>query len=95
MSNLVRGQPHQNIIMKCSMLTSQIVDPIDKYADGMYVLCDKITDPQNLGAVIRSCLFYGVKTIFLNKKNSCPLNPTVSKASAGALELMPVHSIPK
>lgn len=95
MNNLVRGQPHQNVIMKCSQLTSEASEPADKYSEGLYILCDKITDPQNLGAIIRSSLFFGVKTIFLNKKHTSPLNPTVSKASSGAMELMPVHSIQK
>lgn len=48
-------------------------------------MCDKITDPQNFGSILRSCLFYGVKNIFISKKNAAPLNSTVSKASAGAL----------
>jgi 21S rRNA (GM2251-2'-O)-methyltransferase len=52
------------------------------------VYTDKITDPQNFGAIIRSSLFFGVNSIFSGKKNNCPLNPTVSKASTGALELM-------
>ena len=95
MNDLVRGQPHQNIIMKCSPLTTQLCDPVSTYPEGLYILCDRITDPQNLGAIIRSSLFYGVKTIFANRKNSSPLNPTVSKASAGALELIPVHYLQK
>ena len=46
--------------------------------------CDKITDPQNFGAVLRSCLFFGVSHVFTGKKQHCPLNSTVSKTSAGA-----------
>lgn len=48
-------------------------------------MCDKISDPQNFGSIIRSSLFYGAKNLFTSKKYSSPLNSTVSKASAGAL----------
>lgn len=46
-----------------------------------------------MGAIIRTSLFYGIKNILISKKNISPLNSTVSKASAGALELMEVHSV--
>ena len=49
------------------------------------MFCDKITDPQNFGSIIRSCLFFGIKGIFTSKKNSAPLNTAVSKTSTGAL----------
>lgn len=88
MNSLVKGQPHQNIILKCSTLASIQGKNSADYAKGLYVFCDKITDPQNLGAIIRSSLFFGVKNIFVSKKNMSPLNSTVSKASSGALEIM-------
>jgi 21S rRNA (GM2251-2'-O)-methyltransferase len=68
---------------------------------------DEVTDPQNLGALIRSFYFlrrhvatqssYGIGaamdvSIVVCQKNSAPLSPAVSKASSGALEALPVHS---
>lgn len=61
----------------------------------MYVLFDKITDPQNMGAMIRTSLFFGIKNILISKKNISPLNSTVSKASSGALELINIHTLNK
>ena len=63
--------------------------------DGVYVYCDKITDPQNFGAIIRSSLFFGAKGILTGKKNHCPLNSTVSKTSSGAAELLPAYLVEK
>jgi tRNA G18 (ribose-2'-O)-methylase SpoU len=63
------------------------------FENGVYVFTDKITDPQNFGAIIRSSLFFGVKHIFSSKKHHCPLNATVSKASTGAVELIPISLI--
>ena len=52
----------------------------------------QVTDPQNLGALLRSSLFLGVDGVLVSAKNSCPLTPVVSKASAGAAELLTVHA---
>lgn len=58
-------------------------------------MCDKITDPQNLGAIVRTSLFFGIRSIFISKKGAAPLNSTVSKASSGALEVIDIHTIAK
>ena len=57
---------------------------------GISVYCDKITDPQNFGAILRSALFYGVSAVFTGRKHHCPLNSTVSKTSAGAIYNIPI-----
>mmetsp|Transcript_89405 Transcript_89405/g.144804 ORF Transcript_89405/g.144804 Transcript_89405/m.144804 type:complete len:158 (+) Transcript_89405:332-805(+) len=49
-------------------------------------------DPQNLGALLRSAYFLGSEGVVVCSKNSANLSPTVSKASAGALELREVYS---
>lgn len=49
---------------------------------------DGIIDPQNLGSLVRTGLAMGVHGIVLPKARSAPLTPTVSKASAGAMEHM-------
>ncbi|WBW72004.1 mitochondrial ribose methyltransferase Mrm1 [Schizosaccharomyces osmophilus] len=59
----------------------------------LYIYCDGISDPQNLGAIIRSSYFLGVQGILLSKKHNSVLSPVVSKASAGALELMNIYRI--
>ena len=47
---------------------------------------------QNFGAALRSAHFLGVDGVLTCHRNSAPLSAAVSKASAGAMELMPVHS---
>ena len=51
-----------------------------------------MSDPQNLGALLRSAIFLGVDGVLVSAKNSCPITPAVSKASAGAVEIVPVHA---
>ncbi len=57
------------------------------------VICDGIEDPHNLGAVIRSAECCGAHGIIIPKRRSVGLTPVVSKASAGALEHMPVARV--
>ncbi|KAJ3194391.1 Ribose methyltransferase [Entophlyctis luteolus] len=52
----------------------------------LWLALDKIVDPQNLGAIIRSCAFFGVDGIVTTATDSSPFSPAVSKASAGAME---------
>jgi 21S rRNA (GM2251-2'-O)-methyltransferase len=47
---------------------------------------------QNLGAALRAAYFLGAAGVLACVRNSAPLSPAVSKASAGALEFMPVHA---
>lgn len=53
---------------------------------------DEIGDPQNFGALLRTCHFLKVDGVVVCDKNSAPLSESVSKASAGALELMDIGS---
>lgn len=86
LSRIVKGQPHQNIVLKCSPLpVRKWILHSFKFGFGVYVFCDKISDPQNFGAIFRSSLFFGARTIFTGKKGHCPLNETVSKTSSGAM----------
>jgi 21S rRNA (GM2251-2'-O)-methyltransferase len=57
------------------------------------VYLDQITDPQNFGAIIRSCYYFQISCLLVAAKNRCPLNSTVSKTSSGALELINIHSV--
>lgn len=92
LNRVVDHQPHQNLVLKCSKLQLATWEQND-LPEGVSLYCDKITDPQNFGAVLRSALFFGVSAVFTGKKNHCPLNSTVSKTSSGAMELMDVYGI--
>ena len=57
------------------------------------VLADEIQDPQNLGALIRSAWVLGMQGLVVPKHRSVPLNETVAKCSAGAIESLPVACV--
>ncbi|CAI4036496.1 hypothetical protein SMKI_15G3430 [Saccharomyces mikatae IFO 1815] len=60
---------------------------------GLYL--DEITDPHNIGAIIRSAYFLGADFIVMSRKNCSPLTPVVSKTSSGGLELLPIFYVDK
>lgn len=58
--------------------------------DDIIVLLDGINDPQNFGAILRSCDVFGVTGVIIPKHNEVSLNATVAKTSAGAINYVPV-----
>lgn len=87
------NRPHQGLVLDASpleMVSIKELDPvpIDEGNSLLWLALDEVTDPQNLGAIIRSAYFFGAAGVVLCAKNSAPLSGVVSKASAGSLELM-------
>jgi 23S rRNA (guanosine2251-2'-O)-methyltransferase len=65
-------------------------DLIDRTLEGrgrrLLVALDGVEDPRNLGAIMRSCAFFGVRGLFWAKDRAATLSPAAVKASAGASE---------
>lgn len=57
------------------------------------LICDGIEDPHNLGAIIRSAECMGAHGIIIPKRRSVGLTPVVAKASAGAIEHLPIARV--
>jgi len=57
------------------------------------VVLDGIQDPQNLGALIRTAACAGVQGVVIPKDRACGITPVVEKASAGAVETVPVMQV--
>jgi len=58
------------------------------------VAVDGVTDPGNLGAIIRSCDGAGVSGLLIPQHRAAHVTPTVAKASAGAIEYLPITLVP-
>lgn len=58
------------------------------------IVCDEISDPHNLGAIIRSAECVGAHGVIIPKRRSAGLTAIVDKASAGALEHMAIARVP-
>lgn len=58
--------------------------------NSIVLLLDGITDPHNLGAVLRSCDMFGVDLVVIPSRRNAQVNETVHRVSAGAAEYVPV-----
>ncbi|MGB4268934.1 MAG: 23S rRNA (guanosine(2251)-2'-O)-methyltransferase RlmB [Spirochaetota bacterium] len=69
---------------------------LDKIAktNGVIVACDTITDPHNIGAIIRTTEALGGSAVVVTKAHAPQITPTIIKASAGATAHIPVHQVP-
>lgn len=59
----------------------------------LIVICDELSDPHNLGAILRSAECAGAHGVVIPKRRSVGLTATVAKASAGAVEYMKVARV--
>ena len=59
----------------------------------LVVICDEITDPHNLGAIIRTAECAGAHGVIIPKRRSSGLTAVVGKASAGAMEYMKIARV--
>jgi 23S rRNA (guanosine2251-2'-O)-methyltransferase len=66
----------------------------DGTAPPFLVAVDGVTDPGNLGAIIRSCDGAGVSGVLLPRHRAVHVTPTVAKAAAGAVEFVPITLVP-
>lgn len=68
----------------------EIIEKAKNKDKKIIIILDNISDPHNLGAILRSADFFGASGIILPKHNSVSLNATVAKTSAGAINYVPV-----
>ena len=97
-SQLTYGASHQGVALQ---LASSKTIPLNKLIDyskknstnPIILALDGITDPHNVGAIIRSAEAFGCKGIIIPQRRSAGLTGTVAKVAAGALEHLPVSRV--
>ena len=89
---------HQGVIAMVAAREYYTIDDLLEEAaqrgeNALLVICDELTDPHNLGAIIRSAECAGAHGVIIPKRRSVGLTATVAKASAGAVEYMKVAKV--
>ena len=90
---------HQGVIAVAAVRAYATVEDILQRAAGrgekpLLVVCDEISDPHNLGAIIRTAECAGAHGVVIPKRRSAGLTAVVAKTSAGAVSYLPVAKVP-
>ncbi len=94
-----RTKSHQGVIAVAAVREYASVDEIlaiarDRGEQPLVVVCDEISDPHNLGAIIRTAECAGAHGVIIPKRRSAGLTAIVGKTSAGAVAHLPVARVP-
>ena len=89
---------HQGIIASVAAHEYATIDDLLAAAESrgeapLLVVCDELSDPHNLGAILRTAECAGAHGVIIPKRRSVGLTAVVGKASAGAIEYMPVARV--
>ena len=98
LSHLCGGANHQGVVAIAAVKEYATVDDLFRLAEErneppFFIVCDELEDPHNLGAVIRTAECAGAHGVIIPKRRNVGLTYAVGKASAGAVEYLPVARV--
>jgi 23S rRNA (guanosine2251-2'-O)-methyltransferase len=82
---------HQGLLAEADPLPSPAIETLEQ--EGMVLVLDQITDPHNVGAILRSAAAFAVKAIVTTARHSPEATGVLAKAASGALELVPLVTV--
>ena len=99
LDNMSRTHAHQGVIALAAVreyvsVEDILADAAAKNEKPLLVVCDEISDPHNLGAILRTAECAGAHGVVIPKRRSAGLTAIVAKTSAGAVSYMPVARVP-
>lgn len=83
---------HQGLLAEADPLPSPDIDTLKQ--EGIVLVLDQITDPHNVGAIMRSAAAFSVKAIVTTARHSPEATGVLAKSASGALELVPLVTVP-
>lgn len=93
LQSLARGLAHQGVIALRTAVSQEEWHDLIERRPPCVLVADQVTDPRNLGALLRSAEASGVGAVVVPRDRSAALGPVVAKASAGATAFMPISRV--
>lgn len=88
---------HQGFALFCSRLEDitldELLDKVENKQDCHILILDQVTDPQNIGAIVRSAVAFDTLALVLQDKNSPLESGAMDKAAAGMMEHLPIARV--
>lgn len=87
---VARDAPHQGLVLECDALDDIFLsDVLDGDPARPLVVLDQVTDPHNVGAIMRSAAAFNACAIVTQDRHAPPESGTLAKSASGALEILP------
>ncbi|HKL95512.1 MAG TPA: 23S rRNA (guanosine(2251)-2'-O)-methyltransferase RlmB [Haploplasma sp.] len=94
LNNLTNNGVHQGVVAEIlAYKTKELEDVIVEGKRQRFLILDELEDPHNLGAILRTAEATKLDAIIMSRRNQVPLNATVAKVSAGAIEHVDVVTV--
>jgi 23S rRNA (guanosine2251-2'-O)-methyltransferase len=82
---------HQGMLAEADPLPSPDISTLEQ--EGIVLVLDQITDPQNAGAILRSAAAFGVSAVVVQDRHAPPESGALAKAASGALDIVPIATV--
>ena len=90
---LPQGATHQGFALLAKPPEPVDLNDLAEPAQGVILMLDQVTDPQNIGAILRSAAAFGVRGVVLQDRHAPALSGALAKAAAGAVDTVPVARV--
>jgi len=87
-----REAVHQGVVLDAHPLPPVSIDSLPE--NGLVLVLDQVSDPHNVGAILRTAAAFGVDALVTTERHSPEFDGTVAKAASGGVEFVPIAVVP-
>lgn len=91
--HLPEGAVHQGIAIEVAPLPETPLMDLETYEKGVLLVLDQVTDPHNVGAILRTAKALNALGVIITERNAPPLSGVLAKSASGALDLLPIWKV--